>query len=253
MNENLEVRLLKREEHTLYVDIPLGGESPARPMTGIFIPANYVPQQQVDLILYLHGHKDLRVCGPDKSVSIDGYWSSPDWPLREETNGSGKNAILVAPTLGPKSESGHLIDARGFEAYVLDVLTALRKYGPYQTAQLDPVCGHIILACHSGGGEPMRELALGNHRYADQIRECWGFDCLYGSSDAEQWAKWAEDHQSAKLFIHYLQSTKHHSEDLKKKQRPNVFVEKSTAQSHCVVPKEHWLPRMRASAVLREK
>src|SRR5271166_5145556 len=89
MNEKLEVRLLKREEHTLYVDIPLGGESPARPMTGIFIPENYVPQQQVDLILYLHGYKDL-LCGPDKSVSIDGYWSSPHWPLREETNRSGK-------------------------------------------------------------------------------------------------------------------------------------------------------------------
>ena len=99
----------------------------------------------------------------------------------------------------------------------------------------------------------MRKLALGNHRYADQIRECWGFDCLYSSIDAEQWAKWAEHHQNGKLFIHYLDSTEHHSEDLKKKHCPNVFVEESTAHSHCVVPKEHWPQRMRASGVLCEK
>ena len=253
MNENLEVRLLKREEHTLYVDISLGEESPARPMTGIFIPENYVPQRQVDLILYLHGYKNIDICGPDESVSIDGYWSSAHWPLREETNRGGKNAILVAPTLGPKSQAGRLIDARGFEAYVTDILTALRKYGPYQTATPDPECGHFILACHSGGGEPMRKLALGNHRYADYIRECWGFDCLYGSSGAEQWAKWAEHHQNAKLFIHYLHTTEAQSKDLKDKHCPNVFVQKSSADNHCVVPREHWLKRMKASAVLRDK
>jgi hypothetical protein len=72
-------------------------------------------------------------------------------------------------------------------------------------------------------------------------------------NDAEQWAKWAKDHQNARLFIHYLHSTKDHSEDLKDKHCPNVFVQKSSAQNHCVVPREHWMERTRASAVPRGK
>ena len=50
-------RLLKTEasplERTLYINIPLGGESSAKPMTGIFIPSGYRLQNSIDLILYL--------------------------------------------------------------------------------------------------------------------------------------------------------------------------------------------------------
>jgi len=62
---------------TLYVDIRLGQEGRARPMTGIYIPENYHPQPGVDLILFLHGFKegpDRR--RPDHGITIDQYWHS---------------------------------------------------------------------------------------------------------------------------------------------------------------------------------
>jgi hypothetical protein len=252
--------LIKHEDQppasTLYVNIPLGSESPARPMTGIFIPENYVPRPQVDLILYLHGHKTTRVCGPGDSASIDGYWRSRYWPLREEINRSGKNIILVAPTLGPKSEPGRLTDPRRFEAYLDQVLAALTEYGSYQKAGRSPTFGNIILACHSGGGLPMRRLALGSHRYADNIRECWGFDSLYDTVDPELWARWARSRPDARLFIYYLASTEKLSKKLKDKQLPNVSVERSTARSapgHCWVPIEHWRHRIQAGGFLLDR
>lgn len=247
-------RLIKREERpaasTLYVHIPLGSESPARPMTGIFIPENYVPREQVDLILYLHGHKTTRVCGPGDSASIDGYWRSRYWPFREEINSSGKNVILVAPTLGGRSEAGSLTNPAVFEAYLDKVLAALTAYGPYRNSGHSPTIGNVILACHSGGGSPMRSLALGNHRYADRIRECWCFDSLYHPRDPELWAGWARSRTAARLSVHYLGSTQGLSKQLKDKQLPNVVVEKSTAQNHCLVPLEHWRSRVQASTFL---
>jgi hypothetical protein len=265
MNEHRNVQLLQREEHppalTLYVEIPLDIEGGTKPMTGIFIPENYVPRPQVDIILYLHGFRRPEVCGRDP-VSIDRYWRSISsnrsfyFPLREETNSSEKNVILVAPTLGPKSEWGQLAVPKKFEGYLNNVLAALRKYGPYQNGEPPPTCKNIILACHSGGGKPMRRVALGKHPYANQIRECWGFDCLYEGDDPEQWADWADHHRNAKLFIHHLDSTKKHSNDLKDKSCSNVFVERSTTKKdpgHCWVPKEHWRQRAQASAFLQAK
>lgn len=84
-------------QRTLYINIPLGGESPAKPMTGIFIPEGYRLQSSVDLILYLRGHHK----GAPRQT-IQEYWNQrrfPYWALREGVNNSGKNVILVAPTL----------------------------------------------------------------------------------------------------------------------------------------------------------
>jgi peptidoglycan hydrolase-like protein with peptidoglycan-binding domain len=238
--------------YTLYADLALGSESPARPMTGIFIPENYAPRPQVDLILYLHGHKTTRVCGPGDSVSIDGYWRSRYWPLREEVNKSGKNIILVAPTLGPKSQAGNLTDPGRFEAYLDQVMATLIEHGPYRKAGQSPVFGNIILACHSGGGSPMRRLALASHRYSDRIRECWGFDSLYNPADPELWAQWARSRSDARFFVYYQSSTETLSKRLKGMRLSNVFVEPSPARNHCWVPITHWRERILAAGFLRD-
>ncbi len=265
----------KREDqppsYTLYMEIPLGSEGPAMPMTGIFIPENYSPRPQVDLILYLHGHKTTRVCGPGESISIDGYWRSRYWPLREEINKSGKNIILVAPTLGPKSQPGRLTDPGAFEAYLDQVMAALIEHGPYRKSGRSPTFGNIVLACHSGGGSPMLRLALANHRYADRIRECWGFDCLYSGyadkaktrklfTQPQKWIEWAESHKTQRLFIYYKGSTAAESKYLEKKARDknllhmNVFIEESTrAPNHCWVPIEHWKHRIQGAGFLLDR
>src|SRR5215218_3990065 len=100
---------------TLYLNIPLGSERPARAMTGLFIPPNYRHQAEVDLVLYLHGFK------PKSGLTINRYWNTrffPYWPLRERLNDSGKNVVLVAPTLGDRSQTGLLIKAGGLDNYI---------------------------------------------------------------------------------------------------------------------------------------
>jgi hypothetical protein len=243
--------LIRREAQpfgtTLYVNISLGARSAAKPMTGIFTPQNYIARPRVDLVLYLHGHKTTRVCGPGDSASIDQYWRSRYWPLREEVSRSGKNVVLAAPTLGPKSQPGDLTEPARFEAWLDQVLAALAAYGPYQRAGRSPTLGNLILACHSGGGSPMRRLALGGHRYADRIKECWGFDSLYNPADPECWAQWARSRRDGRLYVYYLGSTEKLSKKLKDKQLPNVFVERSSARNHCWVPMEHWRSRIQTS------
>ncbi len=237
---------------TLYTAITLGGERPARPMTGIFIPAGYRPVPRVDLVLYLHGHK-----GSFPNVSIDGYWNRtrfPHFALREATNESRKNVILAAPTLGPRSQAGWLTEAGGLDRYVDQVLAALRAHGPYSGASVTPVLGSLVLACHSGGGYPMRRLALSGQRSAASIRECWGFDCLYNTGDDVAWIKWARARPDARLFIHYLGSTKPLSTALRRQVQlqnlPNVSVAASTARSHNGVPIAHWRQHMETAAFL---
>jgi peptidoglycan hydrolase-like protein with peptidoglycan-binding domain len=102
-------RLIRQESvpagTTLYVEIDLqivdkfGITAPT--VTGIFIPDGYAPSQTADLILYLHGHKAEAL----RRQGIDQYWNSQRFPygaLREHINDSGRNVILVAPSLGSR-------------------------------------------------------------------------------------------------------------------------------------------------------
>jgi hypothetical protein len=142
------------------VKIPLGGEASASPITGIFLPQGFSPTLEVDIILYLHGHHKAKPYPP--SLSIDEYWTQSKYPnfgFREGVNSGGKKIILVAPTLGPSSEAGNLMDATGLSSYFDQVLAALKAHGPYEPADAVPVLGKLVLACHSGGGKRMRSLA----------------------------------------------------------------------------------------------
>ena len=271
---------------TLYVDINLGctTSSPKappvcpRPMTGIFIPENYSATDSVDLILYLQGHhRDnvIRGKAPGRgyfpsNLTINQYWNRTAYPffgLREELNASGKNVILVAPTLGPRSQAGTLVQPGGFDAYLDQILASLSAYGPHQGRQT-PRVGKIILACHSGGGLPMRQIALSKEKYAANIRECWGFDCTYNGGDDSGWARWAATNPSSNLYIYYINidcpppkrpscSTKAQAVSLQAKAKHqkllNVFVTRSATGSHNEVPIRYWQPRIRAASFLQNR
>jgi len=178
-------RLLRQEANppgtTLYVEIDLkivdkfGITAP--PVTGIFIPDGYRPGAAVDLILYLHGFKAEAI----KRQAIDQYWNSQRFPygaLREGANASGRNVILVAPTLGSHSEAKRLLATGGLDGYLSQVLSALAAYGPFRPAAATPALGSLILACHSGGGWPMRQLAGGSDRALALLRWEPHFDPL---------------------------------------------------------------------------
>ena len=244
--------LIRRETEppglSLYVNIALGGEAPAPPMTGIFLPQRYRPLTPIDFILYLHGFKARR-----PSLAIDGYWNraqSAFWPLREGVNDSGKNVVLVAPTLGPRSQTGWLTQAGGLDRFLDQVLRALAFHGPFAGAP--PRLGRLILACHSGGGWPMRQLALSDQRGAAAIRECWGFDCTYNRGDDTQWARWASARPAARLYIYYISNspTQPLAAKLKALARPNIAVLPAATRIHDRVPITHWRERLDGAAFL---
>jgi Putative peptidoglycan binding domain len=242
-------RLIRREDTavglSVYVEIPLGSESPARPMTGIYVPPGFSPQPRVDLIVYLHGFKSSH-----PAATIDAYWDSrqfPYWPLRDGVAESRKNVILVAPTLGPRSQAGRLLGVGGFDAYLDQIMKALTAHGPYADRGPAPTPGNIVLACHSGGGRPMRQLAVSEQRSAAQVRECWGFDCLYNADDAALWIRWARSRPDARLFLYYLSSAAELSKRLQAQRLPNILVERSIARGHNWVPVTHWRNRIQTA------
>lgn len=246
--------------YTLYVDIPLNIPlGKAKSMTGIFVPENYCPLSPVDLIVYLHGFK-WRSHKPD--YSIDTYWRLPRFVLREEVNKSQKNVILVAPTLGPKNEPGNLIRPVGFDKFLDQVMAALKQYGSYAGGQKTPAVGNIILACHSGSGWVMLEIAKRSARYATQIQECWAFD-PYNVSDANGWAAWAGSRPKAKLYIYYLPNSPGQGlcRNLMGKSLPNVFPIKcmpnifavKSIVGHDDVPARYLKDRIRGAQFLIDK
>ncbi|MEJ1237426.1 hypothetical protein WBG78_04795 [Chryseolinea sp. T2] len=242
-------RLIRKESvppaQTLYVGIRLGAEAPAVPMTGVYIPEGFVPGATVDVILYLHGIKT------SPTLNIAQYWnkkSNSHFAFRERMNESKVNAILVAPTLGPRSQwqTGWLTKPGGLDKYLDQVLTALSQHGPYRGNK--PSLGNIVLACHSGGGHPMRELALAANKCASRIKECWGFDCTYFKADPTGWPQWARSRNDAKLFLYYRpkSGTAVFAEKIQKATLPNVFV-LTSAVEHNWVPIKHWSERLQGS------
>src|SRR5262249_42152182 len=109
-----------------------------------------------------------------------------------------RNVILVAPTLGPRSEAGALMRPGGVKGYLDHVMAALAQHTPLWGGR-PPAVGNLILAAHSGGGAPMLELANQGHGFPSP--EVWAFDSMYQS--AEPWATWKRAHPSSKIFTYY--------------------------------------------------
>lgn len=241
------------------------------PMTGIFMPKNYIPKQTVDLILYLHGHKTP--CKASATATINQFWEASKYfnKFREGVNDSGKNVILVAPTLGPKSGAGKLVKPGGFNTYLYQILAALNAHSQFAGKHFFESIGEIILACHSGGGKPMSQivqLSPQTDSYITNIRECWGFDSLYQGSSA--WANWASNNPNQKLYIYHrfdalpvpikaadgssVKAFKVNLNDLlqqkQKRKLNNIQIENSSTKDHCYVPIAHWIDRIKQAPLL---
>jgi peptidoglycan hydrolase-like protein with peptidoglycan-binding domain len=225
-----------------YVDIRLGSEEHLRPMTGIFFPAGYKPKAEVDLVIYFHGHRIER---RNVKESINSYWNksyAPYFPLREVLNETGRNVILVAPTLGPRSQPGWLGSKGGLDRYVNQVLAAITAHGPHKGTKVS--VGSIVLASHSGGGSIMRRAAMNGGKYSSKIRECWGFDCLYDSVDPAGWSSWAKANPSARLYFYWKDTkTFPNARKLYLMKLPNVQIAKSD-KGHMHVPIRYWKERL---------
>jgi LAS superfamily LD-carboxypeptidase LdcB len=237
---------------TIYAPIDLeikdGAGNRVKPQTGIFCPPGWRPTGPIDLVIYLHGIRDPR-------ITIDSYWNAArhsHFALREDVASSGKNAVLVAPLLGPRSQNqiGILGRPGGLDKFVGSVLSALAQQARLPAGTQ---VGNIILACHSGGGLAMRIIALANNKLAARIRECWGYDCTYNRDDFTVWPRWAAQRSSSRLVMFYLPGTKTAAQALKLKQRgvPNVTVAASRARNHNWVPRAHFLEQLKQTPALK--
>jgi hypothetical protein len=196
---------------SLYLPIPLDVPDVDDPATGVFVPDHYRVGKTIDLVVFLRGYDVKR---PKAATGAAEYWNSPRHPvlksflLREEVNKSGKNVILVVPPLGPFSEAGKLADEGGLRAFLDRVSDGLWRSGPHADLSEAPKVRSLILAAHSGGGVPLRQLARvagSDADLKDKLKACWGFDSIYGvkDKDAEFWADWAQGHPAARVAMFY--------------------------------------------------
>jgi hypothetical protein len=233
---------------TLYPRITLGGEGPAAAVTGVFVPKAITGASRIDAIVYLHGHH--RGGSYPTDLNIFDYWDASRYPhfrLRQVLQATGQPFVLVAPTLGPRSQAGWLTEAGGFDRYMQRVRQELisGNYGVLPNA----TWGRIILACHSGGGSPMRKIATGTDALAANITQCWGFDCLYSDADEPAWLQWV-GLGGRQLYIYYGDGgTATRSLNLARQahqQWLNIHVGGSTALEHNKVPIAFWRERLLA-------
>jgi hypothetical protein len=191
---------------TLYLKIDLG-LSGQEPMTAVYVPDRSKLGGTVNIILYLHGHKEAFQKG-GKSISIQEHLKLQRgngalyYPLREEiAKSTKKEFVFVAPTLGDHSEGGGLIDKNSGAGDPVDFLNqVINGIQNHLSLPILMQYGDLVLAAHSGGGVAMRQLA--NHSgIKSSVKEAWCFDCLYsGNTDSDFWSKWATpDHR---LFVH---------------------------------------------------
>jgi hypothetical protein len=250
---------------THYVEIPLEIEGKAPPLTGIFTPSGYRHGPEVDLILYLHGHKAGHY--PDgASMAIDRYWGERTRPraaLREAVHASRKNAILVAPTLGPESQAHTLAKRGGLDAYLARVMHALAAQKGWQGGAA-PRLRHLILAAHSGGGIWMLSLANGKDRaVTENLRECWGFDCFYHPDvEVAGWPAWARRFPDKQLFAYDATDATHQGKPigprtvakrLRAKGISNLRLSLAKKQGdHFGVLRDHFLERIAQSSHLSQ-
>ena len=197
---------------SLYLPIPLDVPCVPEQTTGVYFTANYRAGPTVDLVLFLRGYDIKR---PNTATSVEEYWNSPQHPIlksfqfRQEVSKSGKNDILVVPTLGPFSETGKLTEERGIQEFLDRVLDGIWRNGPVGGQSARPTIRHLILAAHSGGGVPLRRLAkiLGDDpAFGDKLKACWGFDSMYGvkDKDADFWSNWAAAHPGTQVTMFYI-------------------------------------------------
>lgn len=232
--------------YTCYVKIELGRANYPLHKTGIYVPPSYKAKEAADIIIYLHG---MTTTFPGGHAQIDDYWKAVKLPkydlrIREEINASGKNVILVAPSLGnsPNAYKNELSGIKGgLDKYMRLVISAINEYViKKRGGNGEFLLGNIILAAHSAGGRQMLLIASAkNPAFGPRIRECWGLDSLYGG--VYNWIQWAKANPDKKLFIYYKWSTTEFALRLKNESKnlPNIFVKPSSGANHYWVVKAH--------------
>ena len=177
--------------------------------TGVFLPDPGIvgDHRALTVLLWFHGHfvKD-----------IPSLFYKEDTKILQAVLDSKRRLVVVAPHLGEfktKTDSDYNASALGggktCEQYLDQVLGALAEW--YLTTLIDIdveskpppkfQIAELYIAGHSGGGDAIISSVASLGAYKDKLRECWGFDCLYGSGAS--WASWARARGGMPLYFYF--------------------------------------------------
>ena len=168
-----EAKKKTRPGRTFFTTSVGGGMLPA----AVFMPPNHnVSAATLNILFFLHGWY---------VGSREALIESDNTRLCEQVINSAKDVILVAPWLGYKWGRGddygalqtgtfaNKLYGQLFLKAILDALPAAAG----TPASLD--IKNLVVACHSGGGVAMRNVAETLGALDGKLRECVGLDCLY--------------------------------------------------------------------------
>jgi hypothetical protein len=224
--------------------------------TGIFFPGAATAKPAIDILLYLHGHKSGYVKS-GRDLPINALWNKKNisaFAFRELLHDSGRDLVLVAPTLGTLSQAGSLVTDKGFTKFIDQVLLSIAQYSSLYKGKAAPSIQSITLAAHSGGGIRMRAIAnlAGTNAYASLIRECWGFDCTYTKDDPQVWHDWAAAHPDKTLYLYSIagSGTARLADKLNEPalSLPNIHATHAATGEHNSVPIIHMKERLTGKA-----
>jgi hypothetical protein len=178
----------RAEGHRWHDEIFSAAENYSDSTVALFIPKNFRATDKIDFIVHFHGWRHS-VAG-----TLDEY------QLIEQLAASGKNAILIVPQ-GPRNAAdsfgGKLEDTNGFKIFMAEAVEKLRASGVLANTNFE--IGQIIISGHSGGYHVMAAI-LDHGGLAENIREVWLFDALYGNT--ENFVGWQKNENGRLLDIY---------------------------------------------------
>lgn len=167
--------------------------------TGVYLPPNHQDKSSnLNVILWLHGYyvKSVR--------NLFNPGSDYETTLRQSVLASKKDVVLVAPWLGYRDHSGGSIGlgklggGKGCQLYLEEILTALGDFQGAKNLQINT----LIVAGHSAGGLMMRDAVGAFGSLKQNLKECWGFDCIYGP--AGTWSEWIRANKTKVKLYFYI-------------------------------------------------
>jgi hypothetical protein len=162
--------------------------------SAVYVPASHNNKaDSLNVIVWFHGHHvaDYRTHIFEKD--LDGGRTM----LRQSLDAADKDVVLVVPFIGHR-ESGdgkHFVlpnfDGKGVDAYLAKLLEELKDHlGPTDI-------GRLVVAWHSGSGDVAMKVTNNLGKYADVLKECWGYDCMYNN-----YTSWMDKHTKQWLYFY---------------------------------------------------
>jgi hypothetical protein len=165
----------------LFIDQHLGGVTPDGPHCAVICPRELtVAGGGLDMIFYLHGWRST--CGNGADDTMREMLSNDKFASMASTVGaSGKNVVLVAPTLGPHGQVGPSDAFLAAEPWRLLDAARARVQVRFRRTTLTP--GKVILAGHSGAGPRILALLNRGDKELKRVIAVWALDSFYGGRD----------------------------------------------------------------------